>query len=741
MLFLMSVGIYLMLFPPHPPNFTDWENQQCMAIGEIAKIESNQRFNQVENLLYLKNISYFDKICTSARNPANHSQNQMIEKNGIICYLPKTKMNSTLSVGQRVKLKGRFLSFPMASNPGEFNAYYFYQTKGYMGKFENTELISVNLEKDIIKNSLYHFRLFLEEKIKTLYPKKEAGILLTMILGNKSNLDNEVKNLYQKAGILHILSVSGLHISILGYGFYKVLRKIHIPVFVATLICVFWIGSYGIMIGMGVSAFRAIIMFIIRMMACWFKRTYDLLTALAVAAVLLILEQPLYFYHSGFWLSFICVLAIQVLFPLISLVKYRNKTSVLYTLTDSLFMSTVVTLATLPIFLWFYYEVSFWGIVWNLFVLPLTGFVLSGGILSLVFPISWNTISTGVVWCVCCLLDIFEKTGQITDWIGKGMILFGKPSKIHMIIFMTGIFLFTLYGEKIKYWKRFLVIGVLASIFFVRLPADFSVTILDVGQGDGIFIQNDTGKSYFIDGGSVSKSKVGKKILLPFLKNRGIRTLDAVFISHADEDHMNGIIELLQMQEEGVHIEKIILPAVEKSDFQDDFSELLELAAKNEIEIYRMSTGQKYEDGNLTLRCIHPKKGFIGDKNEASLVLYLTYQKTFSMLLTGDVEGEGEKEMEGYFREIQIPPLSVLKVAHHGSKNSTPFRFLEIASPKLALISCGKNNAFGHPHQETLDRLERKNIPIYQTPTSGSITIKLRKNKMSVHEYLRKAYW
>lgn len=229
-------------------------------------------------------------------------------------------------------------------------------------------------------------------------------------------------------------------------------------------------------------------------------------------------------------------------------------------------------------------------------------------------------------------------------------------------------------------------------------------------------------------------SGVGEYRILPFLKSQGASRLDAVFVTHPDEDHCNGIRELLaEGEKQGIRIGALILPDIAGSARGEAYLALEEAAEESGVPVAYISRGQRIKSGGLSLLCLHPGEGVSsGEPNEYSIVLGLLY-KGFSALLTGDVEGAGERQLTRILQENgEFQKVTVLKAAHHGSRNSTGADFLEASRPGLAVISAGKNNKYGHPHGELIERLEEGGCVIYETAKDGAVTVRAEGSKVRV---------
>ena len=253
--------------------------------------------------------------------------------------------------------------------------------------------------------------------------------------------------------------------------------------------------------------------------------------------------------------------------------------------------------------------------------------------------------------------------------------------------------------------------------------------MLDVGQGDGIYLQSSAGDHFFIDGGSTDVSKVGTYRILPFLKYHGIRKIDYWFVSHTDLDHINGLQECL---ESGYEIEHLVFSKAQKECLEDGdaMEKLIQTAKKQGSRILYMEAGDRLVSGDLSLQCVGPTqeigRDFAGDGNAMSLCLLLTCGD-FQGLFTGDIAMDQEAPLLAEVQSVlgENVTLDFLKVAHHGSKYSSGEDFLDALAPEIALISCGKNNSYGHPGKETLERLENvmETGDIYITVDAGQIRI------------------
>lgn len=282
----------------------------------------------------------------------------------------------------------------------------------------------------------------------------------------------------------------------------------------------------------------------------------------------------------------------------------------------------------------------------------------------------------------------------------------------------------------------FMALFCLVDIKSYSKKGELQITMLDVGQGDGIYIKTPKGSHFLIDGGSSDISNVGTYRIEPYLESQGVAELDYVFVSHGDSDHTSGIEEMLANQEFGIRIDTIVLP--NENVIDEALYALAELASVNKTKVVIMEAEDTIieeisSDRQMKLTCIAPTDAFEGEiGNASSMILDLQYGE-FDMLFTGDLEKEGEEMVteSGNLRDYDV-----LKVGHHGSKNATSEAFLEQVKPEIALVSAGKDNSYGHPALETIERLENVGCKVYSTQQCGAITIRTDGEKMEMDGFV-----
>ncbi len=712
MLFLCILdlaGVSIVRGNPLPQKVQQWIEVHPSAVicGEVQHCQDTEYSLSV----YLKQVYLTD-------------QSEKIPIRNIRVFL-KENAKEDLKTGMIIQVKGELERISAPGNPGEFDQQQYYACQKIYYFMKNAVVQKKSRSYSRYGQALTELRERIAETLQKAAGDK-AGIYQAMLLGEKSGLDEEVKMRYQMAGMIHILAISGLHISVLGMGLFSLLKKLSLGNVPAGLISLCVILQYGMLTGSSVSAMRAVSMFVLAIGARILGRSYDLLTALAVSAILLLLDTPAYLYSSSFLLSFGAVAGLGIMASALNrFIESENPW------VKTLISSLAVQLMTLPVVLRIYGEVSILGIALNLIVLPTVSVVLVCGLCCSLVGV-FSIFAAGLVlFPGNLLLVIYEKlcilAGEFPfcTWIG------GAPEiwkcGVYYVVLAGGIRgILILHGKwendgmKIRQ-KGMLLSVVLISVLFLgfRQRNYLSVTCLDIGQGDAIVIQIPGGKNIMVDGGSSSKKNTAAGQLLPYLKNQGISVVDAILLSHTDIDHISGVQELMDLKEKHLttlRIKYLLLP--DWKNPEPVYDELEAKAKRCGISVLKLQQGQKLQFGDATMEILSPEPGAEGtDPNEEGLVMELCYGK-FRGLFTGDIGEETEKKLLPRLDDVDF-----LKVGHHGSRYSSCQEFLDRIQPEVAVISCSESNTYGHPSPETIKRLEQNGIKTMYTMKSGAVTV------------------
>ncbi len=666
---------------------------------------------------------------------------------GILC-----RMDSGVrpKMGSHIRVQGTFRTFMPASNPGQFSVKKYYESLNVAGYLQNADLLAASPEYDRIGEILWKLRQAGVRKFYQTLPEKEASVMAAMLLGEKSGLEEETRLLYRQGGIIHILSISGLHISLIGAGLYKALKRLGCPQPVSAVASGTILIIYGIMTGMGVSAQRAIGMFLIYQTAQIAGRTYDMLTALSLMAAVILAGNPSYVSHSGFMLSFSSVAGLGMFSPLFQkkLRQFKEKDiqsgkrKICAACMKAAIPGVSVTFMTLPLQLCYYYEVPVYGLILNLLVVPVTGILAGCGMAVLFLP-----PLPVFGFPVRLLLSYFELLCELSGRLPGNLFRPGYPGITGVMgyygfLVLAAFFLVGYPGKrrKPKEGKRRFLFPCLSGICLIAAfavliwagKAGEGITFLDVGQGDAVFVRTDNGKNYLFDCGSSSREKIGEEVLLPFLKYQGVSKLDGIFISHPDIDHCNGILELLAAAgREKIKIGHIFLPAIKPSRREAEYGEIFKILEEsgldNEVGVWYLQAGAYWQEGKFCFVCLNPPDQITDwESNEYSLCFFIR-RREFSVLLTADIEKRGEEALIAQLQKQGISHVNVLKVAHHGSANATTETFLEKCDADFAVISCGEKNRYGHPSAKVLNRLDASEIRYVLTWQQGAVSIRFHR--------------
>ncbi|MGO4887252.1 DNA internalization-related competence protein ComEC/Rec2 [Anaerobacillus sp. MEB173] len=589
-------------------------------------------------------------------------------------------------------------------------------------------------------DQLQKFRQQGLQKIEENYPESIIGIVSALAYGERRDIDSELLSAYQSLGIIHLLAVSGLHVGLIVTSLFFLLIRVGITRERTIEILIILLPIYMIVAGAAPSVIRAASMTIVVLLALRFRKALHPLDGISFVCLLLLFINPYYLFQLGFQLSFIVSFALIVSASTVWL-KYTNYFSRLMAIT------MISQLVSFPIILYHFYEISLWSLPLNLFFIPFVSiFILPACLLSLLLVSVLEPLAHIFIIGLERLLHIAHSLLLYIDGMAVGHLLFGKPSILILCIFYCTIFYGFICWERGNGRRRYikpLVLFVLVCFiqwYSPYLSASGEVTVLDVGQGDSIFIELPYRKAvYLIDtGGLVGFGKeerwqkrkkefeVGRDIVLPYLKAKGIRKLDRIILTHGHYDHIGGTSAVIG----NVKIDEILYSY--RSDFNDFEKELLAFARKEGVQVRFIWEGEQWEVSDSQFYAVAPT-GKEMTINDSSIVLFAKIGG-LTWLFTGDLEEQGERRLISAYPALSV---DVLKVGHHGSRTSSTVEFIDHITPKMAIISVGRNNRFGHPHGEVIDYFNEQNIKVMRTDQDGAIRFQFKGNKRSIERAVK----
>ncbi len=686
-------------------------------------------------------------LLTGADAPVTDPQ----EAGRVLVYLGEEAAD-TLAVGDYVRLQGEIASFREADNPGEFDAKAYYLARNTV-YYVNAERIStIRTAKMPLRETARRLRERLRGGLQKTLDAEEAGIAAALLLGDRSLLTEETKKVLEAAGLSHILSVSGLHVSLVGGGLWLAAK------WLLSFVCwekkkgiwgrdgFTWLAFllagggtlfYVLLAGEGTGLLRAGIMFFLMLAAGALGRSYDMESALAAAALSVLIPYPEALFTSSFQLSFGCVYIVSVPVPWV-VERWQLQTGA----GKAAAAAMLLQLFMLPLMLRHFYVWHLWTLPVNLIVLPVLPWILggaAGAALGGAFLLPLGYVAAAPTHVLMQLL--LKLSGMAASLPGASVVL-GCPELRQLFLYACAagavIWLMTrdrsrelrregglrISGKsKIKLFLQeamrllaplLLFFLVLPWIFALRRPRGVRITSLYVGQGDAAVVETPDG-TWLIDGGNILGDP-GADVILPFLRFRGIRKLDGIFVSHPDIDHFSGLETVLR--DRGIRTGKLYIPAF--SAAESKLSGLLGAAGETGTAVCLPERGDRIICGQTVFSVLHPPAG-MGAKsgNDASLVLQLSFG-SFDALFPGDLGLEGEA---GLLQAGILTEVEWLKVGHHGSKNAGSSAFLRQIRPLAATVSCGRGNVYGHPHADALRRLEEAGVRVYRTDRQGAVTV------------------
>lgn len=612
---------------------------------------------------------------------------------------------------------------PPKRNPNAFNVQGWLQSLGV----EGSGLIEGVGESKFVDNKLswIWWRSVVDQKIDEIIDADVRPLFKAILLGNKNELDSDTRTSFSRAGLSHLMAVSGMHV-----GFVLMPIWLIIPWFWTSRFGrpagLFFIASillfYAGLTGFSASVSRASITASLLAIGKLFQRNRDSLNTTGIAAIIILLNDPRSLMDIGFQLSFCAVTVILVLGPVL---RDSISTQIRYTWKGSLIqflgISTIVQVGLFPILASSFGEFSLAGPIANTIAVPVTQLLFLWSLFALPLSFTTDVMSTWIMIPVEWLARLLALIAHVVGNNEYSWISVKKMSSLLPVFWFAAIgFLSSLYVPRLR-WKWLILLLIISNVMMIGKTLDIRqkrglvVTVFDVGQGDAILIQTPSGKAILYDAGVLTPfQNSGLGVLLPELRSRNITSLDALILSHPHADHIGGVLNL---------IKEMDIKSIYQSPFlykSAVFLGYMEAAISKDIPIVKVHSGMEIQiESQIKVLVLHPSGDNLGsDPNAHSVVIKIIYGDTH-FLLTGDAELRAETvliEKYGSFLKSDW-----YKAGHHGSKTSSNAQFMELVSPDFSAVSLGYRNRYQHPHTEASKRIIENSTYLSYTSLDGAL--------------------
>ncbi len=614
--------------------------------------------------------------------------------------------NLDLCIGDTLTLSGTVKRFDAPLNDGGNDFFSYALSQGASVRM-NSAIYKISSHTKSMLRGIYSLREKITQKILLYMPPEEAGLVTALVTGDKDYITEETKENYRKAGIYHILAVSGLHLNLIimlitaGFVSSNLRRRMRliIPFILTSLVCAFLF----IFTGFGVSVERAAFMAVALCSAGIFMREYSPEASLFAIGIIILMTDPYSYRDLSFLLSFSATIGVLIGVRLIK--KWDISSKKFSYILESAIISLCSTFTTLPIIVMYFGEVSTVSLFANLIIIAIVPILLAFSyiyaLLALFVPFEFTEF---IAYTVLVPAKAANLTAELFAMIPYSYINVSKP--LFALIYGNLLIFLGLFKTKRRYLRlALIIILIIANIINISYNVNNSfseVAFLNCGQGDCSVIRGSDGSVVMIDCGSETYSSFGKNEVIPYLISHDIQKIDALFLTHYHNDHASGITDLI---DEG-YVKRLILPDRSLAHDEKELAGQIHISAvKADIPIEFVSEGKSLKIGkDHIFTILNPPRNLITSANDGSMIINYKYGKN-NILYMGDAEEKAQYRVSGSLTDCDI-----IKLAHHGDKCIMSEKIAGLTDAEFAVISCAKDNIYGHPADETLKAYKNSRI-------------------------------
>lgn len=651
---------------------------------------------------------------------------------GLYIYAKISAENSNIAfpqIGDKITASGTLRVPRGYKNPGQLDTNLLLKSQGISGNLScGKRPVKIEpQEGHSFMRWIFSVRAHYLKSMEQVMPKADAAAIFAMLFGGYEGINEQLVDSFTVTGIVHILSVSGSHISLIAAVMAWLGLIFRLPRKLTAILVIAIIIIYSMLAGLVPPVIRSGIMGALSFAAVALGREKEARRILLITGLVMLLISPLLLFNISFQLSFMATAGLLYIAPNIR--KMLERLPLSTAIAMNLAITIAATLSTLPIIAWYFNVLSLSALIANLVVVPIVELIiilgLAAGILALL-PL----IGSLIFMLDSLLLGIVFELTKILAAIPYSQIYMPSLSlAISMIYYLllAGLALDKKYlaGRRDKIFLLLAALIVFNVSYNLIKPPVMTMHFIDVGQGDAALAITPQGHAFLFDtGGTLDDFAVGEKVVLPYLRHYGVTRLDGIFLTHAHADHAAGTGSVLQKMPV-----KAVFTAAEG---REEYAKVMGLSTANPLlnKLTTVKQGEVFSLDGLKIEVLFAPQN-IKAGNEASNVYRVSYGKA-SFLITGDITADKEKEM---LSSGINAAATVLKAAHHGSDTSNSRELLAAVKPDYGIFSVGKDNSFGHPKAEILERYQNNNIKTYRTDKDGAIIFTTDGEKISVETY------